>query len=350
MPRGLKVPEGRQGELVKSIRDDPTAECMEDTTEGLKAFMLKKLAELQPRPRTIYLAETTSDLQKERTALREQLLSHGLKVLPETELPRVLATLEGQVREALEACDGSVHLIGAKYGFIPEDGEQSVVELQARLTEDWSRNKGHPRLIWFTSSSGTAVDQRQADFVVRLRQSAPLTKQTQILEGRIEQIEPVLVEALARKEDPKAQQANGNGASGMIYLIYDRTDEEEAYSVAQALNAKGFYIPLIDFELDEEARLEAQRNNLAECDAGLVYWGRSPVNWLNTAISTLRKGSLGRGDHPMRARGVVVAPPAVTSHKPPLTPPDIMLIRQEKTLEIDFLTPFLNRLIQPKPV
>jgi hypothetical protein len=350
MPRGLKASEGRQGELLKSIRDDPTAECMEDTTEGLKIFMLKKLAELQPRPRTIYLAETTSDLQQERAALKEQLLDHGLKVLPETELSRVLATLEGQVREALEACDASVHLIGTKYGFIPEDGEHSVIELQASLAEDWGRNKGHPRLIWFPSNSGTTVDQRQASFVARLRQSAPLAKKTQVLEGGIEQIEPVLVEALARQEEAQARQATGSQGPGMIYLIYDQTDEEEAYAMAQGLNAKGFYIPLIDFELDEEARLEAQRNNLAECDAGLVYWGKSPVSWLNTAISTLRKGSLGRGDHPMRARGVVVAPPAVTSHKPPLTPSDIMLIRQEKNLETDFLTPFLNRLIRPKPV
>jgi hypothetical protein len=343
MPRGLKGPEGRRGEFVKSLRDDPRAECIEDTTEGLKVFMLAKLAELQPRTWTVYLAETTSDLQRERAVLKEHLLSRGFKVLPETELSRVAANLESQVREALEGCDGSVHLIGAKYGFIPEDAELSVVELQASLAEDWSRGKGRPRLVWF---SGLPVaDQRQVSFVTRLRQSAPLSKKTQLLEDSIDKAEAVLIETLSRKEEAHTDPKAVSTAPGMVYLIYDKTDEEEAYALAQSLNSKGFYIPLIDFELDEGARLEAQRQNLAECDAGLIYWGKSPVNWLNTAISTLRKGTLGRNEHPMRARAVFVAPPAVTSQKPPLTPPDIMLIRQEREFGLDLLNPFLNRLV-----
>jgi len=172
-----------------------------------------------------------------------------------------------------------------------------------------------------------------------------LTKKTQVLEDAIEKVESVLFETLDRKEQTQPDATSGANAPGMIYLMYDKTDAEEAYTLAQSLHAKGFYIPLIDFELDEAARLEAQRENLAECDAGLIYWGKSPINWLNTAISVLRKGTHGRSGHPMRARAVFVAPPAATSQKPPLTPPDIMLIRQEKELASDLLAPFLSRLV-----
>src|SRR5262249_61355989 len=93
--------------------------------------------------KTIYFAKTTSDLSAERDNIRRDLELRGYRVLPDQEL-----LPDGHFRQTVQGylsrCELAVHLIGSKYGLIPEDEERSVGELQDEL----SRKAGLPRLLW----------------------------------------------------------------------------------------------------------------------------------------------------------------------------------------------------------
>ncbi|NIQ59513.1 MAG: hypothetical protein GWN71_41060, partial [Gammaproteobacteria bacterium] len=76
------------------------------------------------------LAETTGDLRDARDRLKRELLERGHVVLPDRPLPLVGPQLESAVRDCLERCVLSIHLVGSVYGLVPEGAEHSVVELQ----------------------------------------------------------------------------------------------------------------------------------------------------------------------------------------------------------------------------
>ena len=80
--------------------------------------------------KTIYLAETTSDLSGDRDKLRRELTERGHRILPDRPLPLIHGELEIAVRAYLERSDLAIHLIGRHYGVVPEGGKQSLIELQ----------------------------------------------------------------------------------------------------------------------------------------------------------------------------------------------------------------------------
>src|SRR5262249_7648697 len=98
---------------------------------------------------TVYLAETTSDLDAEWDQIRRDLQARGHTVLPEQHLPLTAPELETMVRTTLQRCRLSVHLIGHRYGVVPEAAVRSVVELQNALaTGHRQQNAASSRLVW----------------------------------------------------------------------------------------------------------------------------------------------------------------------------------------------------------
>jgi hypothetical protein len=68
------------------------------------------------------------------------LQQRGYVVLPERSLPPYYPDFEQVVRENLEGCKLSIHLIGARYGMVPEGAERSLVVLQNELAIQHSQN------------------------------------------------------------------------------------------------------------------------------------------------------------------------------------------------------------------
>ncbi|NIP92173.1 MAG: DUF4062 domain-containing protein, partial [Akkermansiaceae bacterium] len=114
--------------------------------------------------KTVYLAEATTDLQGERDSLKRELLEHGHRVVPELPLSFSGVEIEKEVRLLLEESDFAVHLVGARYGMVPEDMQESVVELQNRLAAERSAAAVLPRLMWMPRGVEPR-DERQAAFV-----------------------------------------------------------------------------------------------------------------------------------------------------------------------------------------
>src|SRR5205823_3504010 len=115
----------------------------------------------------VYLAETTSDLAKERELVRDELQQRSYTVLPEQKLPlEELKQTQEAVRANLARCVLSVHLVGTRYGSTPEDDARSVVRIQEDLAcERGSSNPAFLRLLWMPpglmTDSMPITDERQ---------------------------------------------------------------------------------------------------------------------------------------------------------------------------------------------
>jgi hypothetical protein len=143
-----------------------------------------------PPGKTVYLAETTSDLREEWENIRRDLTLQGYTVLPDRPLPYQLE--DGNFRETvngcLERCKLSVHLIGNRYGLIPEEEEQSIVELQNRQAAELCQNDRLTRLIRIPPDidKNTKSD-RQKEYITGLQNDAPQVKKTELLETGLEE-------------------------------------------------------------------------------------------------------------------------------------------------------------------
>ena len=78
---------------------------------------------------TVFLAWTTSDLSEEREKLRRELEARNYRVLPVGSPPLDTTRLRETVIDALRDAKVAIHLIGTHYGFVPEGGERSIIEL-----------------------------------------------------------------------------------------------------------------------------------------------------------------------------------------------------------------------------
>ena len=98
--------------------------------------------------KTVFLAETTSDLREARDRLRRELTEQGHRVLPDRSLPQVAAELEEVLRSCLEQCNFCIHLIGDRYGLVPEDASTSNIVIQNELAAQESSIRELQRIIW----------------------------------------------------------------------------------------------------------------------------------------------------------------------------------------------------------
>ena len=135
-------PEYRQKFLMKL---DDLAQDLKDLLEFVEG---PADAGARAASRCHFLAVTTHDLQDERDAIRRDLQQHGYTVLPGRTLSPIGAEVEAEVREDLERCSMSIHLIGNHYSLTPENAMTSLVEIQNELAIERGERGGFTRLVW----------------------------------------------------------------------------------------------------------------------------------------------------------------------------------------------------------
>ncbi len=257
----------------------------------------------------IFLAMPTYELQDAYDAIRRVLLEKGHSVFPDRVLPMEAAALEHDVRANLQECDLSIHLFGNSYGFIPENAHQSVAELQNRIAEEESRAQGFRRLIWIPGDLD-ARDERQESFLRRLQEDDLEDERVDLIKGTVSLFKEILLRRLA-PEDEKTESSSESDAerARRIYVICDREDEAAVEPLEDYLFEKGFEVSLPDFEADQEEFGQNHRDNLADCDAVLVYYGVGRKAWVDTKLRDVLKATGYGRTAPIRHQAVYIAPP-----------------------------------------
>jgi hypothetical protein len=126
-----------------------------------------------PAKPIVYLAECSPDQQEARDMLESELKLHGYTILPDYQLPRdEAARYRAAVEELLARCALSIHLVGKRYGVVPDATlPNSVVILQNELAVQRSKSSAMPRIIWLREGTSSTQPQQQA-FITALHENA----------------------------------------------------------------------------------------------------------------------------------------------------------------------------------
>ena len=260
----------------------------------------------------VYLAETTSDVTRERDLVRDELRQRGYGVLPEQKLPLdEKRKTEEAVRAALAHCTLSVHLVGKRYGSTPEDDAHSVVRIQEQLAaQRGAADPGFSRLLWMpqglTTSALEISDERQKDFVKELQNR--ITAGAELLQSSIEDLKTRIVEKL---NPPANAPARGSGRSKLkqVYLICENRDRSLVRPIKEYLFNQRFEVITWFDEGVAGTLMDYHRKNLRECDAALVYFGSGDEPWVRKNLEDLEKAYGYGRDHDWSASGVYVGAP-----------------------------------------
>src|SRR5262249_33198606 len=177
--------------------------------------------------KNIYLAETTFDRAIDRDKVKRELEAFGCIVTPDAELPRTTADeVEARARAYLQSAEMSVHLIGERYGLIPEmaDG-RSIVRIQHDLARACGADPAFRRVIWIPNNLKN-VEPAQQLFIKYLQEDHDAVRGAELVQGNLEELKTTIHNLLKPKPKPKALPSNGYSgkAPARVYLVYDEPD------------------------------------------------------------------------------------------------------------------------------
>lgn len=294
---------------------------------------------------TVYLAQTTRDLSGERDQIKRELQNRGYDILPASELPFISPNYEQAVRECVGRAKLSVHLIGGSYGIVPEGaGSRSIVRLQNEIAAERSRDEAFSRLLWMPV--GLAPQEEvQAQFIEHLRTDAATQQGAELLQTPLEELKNVIQLRLSSNGQKSDGQPSGD-APAKIYLIFDKRDLEGVLPLNDYLSVDKNYqvlLPLIDDEgLDDSQAFEIHKDNLAQCDAVLIYYGNANQVWFEYKRRDLKKIVGLNRKSLLAAEAVYVASPR-TAHKQLFNSPDTLVIKNFEDFSPAVLDSFVAR-------
>jgi hypothetical protein len=287
---------------------------------------------------TVYLAETSSDLQEERDKIKRELQQRGHLVLPDQALPTYYPDFEQVVQDNLARCKLSIHMIGSRYGVIPEEAEKSLLALQYELAV--AHGQARPelaRLVWMPMGLQTQ-DARQQGLIQAIQEDSDW------LQTGLEELKTVIQDRLtavpARLEDGAAATETRR-----VYLICDDKDLDAIGPLYDCLFDGGYEVVLPAFEGDEAEVRQSHQANLCDCDAVLIYYGSGSDLWQQTKLRDLQKAAGYGRTKPMLAKAIYVAAPE-TPKKKLVRTKEAIAIKNFAAFEPEDLAPFLSQITQ----
>ena len=290
---------------------------------------------------TVYLAETTLDLNVERDRIRRELQQRGYRVLPDKPLPLNATEFRAAVREDLQRSHLSVHPVGANYGIIPEAADSSVVCLQNELAAERSHDPSFTRIIWMPPGL-EAREERQRRFIEYLHNDSDAQHGAEILQTTAEELKTTIQDKLDAVMHGPTPGPVSDGPR-RVYLICDQQDFDEVAPLSDYLFDQGFEVITPLMEGDEGQLRADHKENLVLCDAILIYYGRGGEPWLRAKMFDLRKLKGYGRRKPLRAKAIYVASPASPS-KARFRTHEAVVIRGEEGFRPEPLKPLLAQL------
>ncbi|WP_425393231.1 DUF4062 domain-containing protein [Ekhidna sp.] len=276
-----------------------------------------------PREKTVYLASTGVDMVIQRDIIKRELIRHGYKVLPDHSLPKEAKALDRMVRDDLDRCRLSIHLVGEDYGYKPRGSELSVVDIQNRVASDHTyqmveknkeakdgEKKLFSRLIW-VSPDLKNVTERQKIFIEDLKSDAAALEEAEVLQIQLQELKTIIREELVtggrfnvRRDIKGFDDKKPDEKTKMIYLIADKRDVDDIEDMQSYLKNQGFNVVSPSYEGDLVDLRYIHQENLRRCDASIIYFGQATEDWIKTKLQDLLKAPGFGREKPLTAKAV----------------------------------------------
>jgi hypothetical protein len=300
-----------------------------------------------PSARVVYLAKPAGDMRQAYERLVQELQDRKYAVVPapELDIPRDASAVEF-VDKALASAELSVHLLGDKAGYAPEDAEP-IVKLQltraaTRVPDSALASTGpireFRRIIWapkvFESGTAAAPSVAERDPLAVLARFDRQLATDRVEGDALSKFVDFLIQHLGRNA-PRSEitpfpAERLEDAAAKIYVYHDASDTRYAIGIAKALQERNLepILPAFDGQPTEVQAIH--RQNLLDCDAVALCWANSSETWMRSRSHELgdwRK--LGRASG-FACRSLVAGPPpgnrkSVYVEIPPRNEIDIVL-------------------------
>jgi hypothetical protein len=252
-----------------------------------------------PYPRTVYLAETISDLKAERDEIKYELEAHDYHILPDKPLPTDGVKFREAVRDYMKRSRLSIHLVGGEPGFMPEGDRRDVVHLQHSLALEHQSSADFFRIVW-TPFGLKAHGPAQQKFIHSLRTRARFQKDAELLLGntKLGNLKTYILQKLKSLEPPQPEAAPGarqgvndcgnDREAKSIYLIFDKKDLKAVRPLHSFLGKK-YKVTWPVMEPGVKRAREEHRRNLSECDVAIIFYGQAKESWVRANLDELEK-------------------------------------------------------------
>jgi hypothetical protein len=333
--------------------------AIDDIAQEVKTIfeLLESGASAAPTPATggvpIFLAHTSSDLYDKRLFLKRELQARGYRILPRRdEMPPPDERGLEALRADLEQCKLSVHLLGSRYGVIPEGMERSIVELQYTIAEE-HRDSTLTRIVWIPPDL-TRVEERQLKFLKSVRNYEVGGGAVEVLENSIEDLKTFLNDRLNPKpvapkgKTPATSDAGAEGSEDghqplRVYLIHDPRDSDAIQPLQNYLFDHGIQVYFPTFEGDPDQIREDHKENLLVSDVVLIWWGAANAAWVNSKTRDFAKLKAWGRTSRFRAKAVLIANPP-NPQKNTFRCIEAEVIQLPENFSAEVLTPVLGKL------
>jgi hypothetical protein len=273
-------------------------------------------------------------MRERREILQREFEDRGYRVLPEQELPEDAESYAKVVQDGLKSANLSVHLIGARYGSIPEGADKSGVELQT----DLALAQLEPPLrsiLWSPPDIAVAnlAEDRQRAFIERLEQAAFEPQRAEFMRSSIEQLKSLVIERLRPSRPATSAVGPPKDEGQSLYLVCDPVDRADAKPLQTALANLGFVVVRPSLEGTTEELMDENKAYLVGCDVVVVVWGRSREAWVRSKLREAQQAPGWGREREFRGRFVVIAPPDSDAKRDFDAPPGVVVLQGSGYLE-----------------
>jgi hypothetical protein len=291
----------------------PVAASAEDTETEIEKDLI-----------TVYLAETTADVDQQRMDIRTELLQFNCRILPAHPLPSDSDAMMKAVREALEQSSLAIHLLGSDYGRSTPGGK-SVPHVQYELARDVARTGGLVQMVW-TPDDASQKDDQQARLLEQVRNATP-----EFLRAKIEDFKSEIVKKLKVENVDTAGNAEDDQVNVSLFCHVD-----DRKSVGPLFN----YLTLNEFF---EVNVQSDTQLKPATDGVLLYYGNADEKWFVNSWKLIQRQSSTSRSKPVLAKAIYAGEPS-TPEKNLLQSDDLVIIKNYGQFNPDSLVPFVDRI------
>jgi hypothetical protein len=313
---------------------------------GLKAAQADSRESPHSKPAfvaTVYLAETTNDLDALREEVAEDLGQYGFRIIPEDRLPGDLEKCRQRIDQWLDERPALfVQLLGPQPWMKFKNSDETVATLQHHCAA--ARRPGIPILQW---------RQKDADVDgVVLPGLKALLANPDVRFGELETFKAE-VRSKAAPPKPKLGLPQERLASGKlppaVFVQSDTVDivaaEQLSGMLKQQLQLRSWWPKSSDDPLEQTDYRDMQQAWLEDCDAVVLLYGIAKAIKIEQLIQRLWKVQQKR-EKPLRVKALYIGPP----NKPPLSVGDPQIVEidcsHDPELSVARLEPVLAALWQ----
>lgn len=260
-----------------------------------------------PEKPTIYLAECCDDQLEDYEALRSELLQRGYRIVPNGVLPTVESECRAEIARLLATSVLSVHLLGERSGTVPGgEGADSVVAIQNELALEQAKKSALRRIVSLPEGTeDIAQGEKHRAFLNAMRSDAAVQGDCELITDDLEGVKAAVHHALKEIENPAAATPQV-ATEHAIYVIFERSDLQASRPLRRALKAFGTVLKPA-FEGEPAEVREANMQNLAICDAVVVFYGSGSEGWKAAVDGDILRARALRDGKPFHSVTTVLA-------------------------------------------